>query len=452
MRDKVHQALVPAYLFLCVVLGGSAQGVRGIMVLQLLAVVLIGYSLLRPAAPLPRAARTLFILVGLLIILAAVQLVPLPPGIWTMLPGRELLVRGFELLDLPLTVMPISVAPHATMATALTLLPPIAVLAAMLRAQAFRPSWLVASILAATFAAVLLGALQVGSSASASSPWYLYRRTNHGAAVGFFANSNHMASLLVLAIPLLFALVRAVLDRAQESRAASAAMVFGGAGMIVLLFGIILNGSMAALLLGPPVLALSATMLMSRAARFKVPLALLALVLAIAGIAVMMSPLQSRFVAEGTTSVSSRQEMWSSTTAAIRAHFPVGSGLGSFPELHRHYEDPATVDRTFVNHAHNDYLEVALETGLAGILLVLAFLGWWASRTAAIWRSKLSDRYARAASIASASLLVHSIVDYPLRTVALSAILAACLAVMARPRTRDENAPADLWPTRHATI
>ena len=38
-------------------------------------------------------------------------------------------------------------------------------------------------------------------SGSANSHWYLYQETNFGAAVGFFANANHMASLLVIALP-----------------------------------------------------------------------------------------------------------------------------------------------------------------------------------------------------------------------------------------------------------
>ena len=32
------------------------------------------------------------------------------------------------------------------------------------------------------------------------------------------------------------------------------------------------------------------------------------------------------------------------------------------------------MDATYVNHAHNDSLELALETGLPGILLLIAFL------------------------------------------------------------------------------
>ena len=62
-----------------------------------------------------------------------------------------------------------------------------------------------------------------------------------------------------------------------------------------------------------------------------------------------------------------------------------------------------------------------------------------------IWRSAVADRFAQAGTIASAAIPVHSLVDYPLRTAALSAIFAGCLALMTQPRVR--LSVADLWPT-----
>jgi lipoprotein signal peptidase len=77
----------------------------------------------------------------------------------------------------------------------------------MLVGRAYRPGWLALSILVGTVAAILLGTLQVSSPIPTQSPWYLYRRTNHGVATGFFANSNHMATLLVVSLAFLAAFV-----------------------------------------------------------------------------------------------------------------------------------------------------------------------------------------------------------------------------------------------------
>ncbi len=82
-------------------------------------------------------------------------------------------------------------------------------------------------------------------------------------------------------------------------------------------------------------------------------------------------------------------------------------------------------------------------------MLLIGFFAWWIRRASAIWRSAVADRFAQAATIASAAILVHSLVDYPLRTAALSAIFAGCLALMVQPRVRDPKHAADLWPTRH---
>jgi O-antigen ligase len=128
-----------------------------------------------------------------------------------------------------------------------------------------------------------------------------------------------------------------------------------------------------------------------------------------------------------------------------------GSGLGSFAKLYPLTEDPDEVDRFYVNHAHNDYLELAVETGLPGILLILAFLAWWA---AAVWRmlgSPASDQFALAGAIASAAILLHSLVDYPLRTAAISVVFAMCLALILQSK-RSAKSDSDLRPVRHLVV
>jgi hypothetical protein len=68
--------------------------------------------------------------------------------------------------------------------------------------------------------------------------------------------------------------------------------------------------------------------------------------------------------------------------------------------------------------------------------LILAFLLWWARRTVTIWRTEDADYFARAATVASAAILAHSLVDYPLRTAAIGAVFAMCCALMAEPRAK----------------
>jgi O-antigen ligase len=108
-----------------------------------------------------------------------------------------------------------------------------------------------------------------------------------------------------------------------------------------------------------------------------------------------------------------------------------------------------------VNHVHNDYIELILETGLPGLLLMIAFILWWVQRAIVIWRAPTIDHYARAATIASAAIMLHSLVDYPLRTTSVATLFAFCVSVMVGARRRlkveapeDENAQR----ARHLSI
>jgi O-antigen ligase len=446
--------VIPAYILLCIVLGGSTQGYWGVAILHLLAIAIIAWSLLTSERlPLSGPAKGLFAIAGLIVLLPLLQLIPLPPGLWSAIPGREPIAEGYRLLGQPLPWLPISLTPYETMATVLTLLPPLAVLAGMLVAGAYRASWIVIAVLAGTFAAVLLGTLQVSSGDPVQSPWYLYDRTNHGVATGFFANSNHLATLLVVSIPMLFALVSELRKRSKHASSQSALMLMAFGAFLVLLVGIFLTGSLAVLLLALPVVLISATLLMPETMRLRGPAIGVALISIAALGFVYTTPLQDKLRSANQTSFESRQTIWADTVPAIGDHLALGTGVGSFQRVYRHYEDHSAVDRTFANHAHNDYLEIALETGIPGLLLLALLFFWWGSRAVPIWKTGAVDRYAVAASIASAAVLIHSLVDYPLRTAAISAIMAACLAMMARPRVQEGSETPDLWPsTRHVTI
>lgn len=91
-----------------------------------------------------------------------------------------------------------------------------------------------------------------------------------------------------------------------------------------------------------------------------------------------------------------------------------------------------------VNHAHNDILELAMELGLVGILLVLCWLA--ATLIAALRNFRESDATLRkerfAALIVVGLLFAHSTIDYPMRTSALAAVFAMCCAVICKKSSR----------------
>ena len=449
MIDRLRPAIAPAYLFLCLLLGGSAQGVWANAFLRLAAVGIIAWALLeRREEPLPRAAKQLLALVGLTLLLAVLQLIPLPISIWASLPGRGQFLEGFRLLGVAPVALTLSLAPYDSVATLLALLPPLGMLAATIGLRGYSAGWLAAALIAGTVAGVLLGILQVTSTNPLASPWYFYRQSNFGVATGFFANSNHMASLLLVSIPFIAALGATVRERAKDLRLRSAALALVGGGLVVVVFGLALNGSLAGYGLGLPVVLASLLMLFGAQTRFaRVGAVAIGLASLVALVLLWTSPVSRGAV----TSVSSRQAMLEKSLELVGEYGPAGSGLGTFEKVYRMGENPAAVDRYYVNHAHDDYLELAVETGLPGIILMLLFLAWWGQAVWRMLRSPASSHFAVAAAIASAAVMLHSAVDYPLRTAAMSAVFAMCLALILQSR-RSVQSDSDLRPARHLVV
>src|SRR5687767_234081 len=133
MSDRLRSSMAPAYLFLCLLLGGSAQGVWGNAVLRILAILIIAWVFIgRRDEGTPKALRHLLFLAGLALLVGTLQLIPLPVSLWTVLPGREPIANGLSLLGLPSGAMPVSLAPYETLSALLALLPPLGMLAAMI--------------------------------------------------------------------------------------------------------------------------------------------------------------------------------------------------------------------------------------------------------------------------------------------------------------------------------
>jgi O-antigen ligase len=451
--SRGRQAIAPAYLFACLILGGSAQGIWQNMILQLAGLAIIAWAAAAPAEePLLSPAKQLLLLAILGTLVVALELVPLPPRVWSHLGPRNQFVEGYRTLGIAVPALPLSLTPAKSLDALLGIIPPLAIFCAIVRLRAFRPAWLAAALLAGTVAGILIGALQVASSSSGQSPWYLYEETNVGAGVGFFANANHMAILLVVALPFLAA-VAATARRANVQRYSAVLALTIGIALVVMV-GLALNGSLAGYGLALPVLAASALIVLPSSSPLRIWAVVVAglLVIAAVGGLEITSIGSSKFGHEASTSVQSRANILATTTKAMRDFLPFGSGLGSFREVYHLYERPEQVTNIYVIHAHNDYVELALETGVAGMMVMALFLAWWVVAVWRVWRTAEAGPFARAAAIASAAILVHSLVDFPLRTAAISACFAMCVALLADRRAPRAKEPSDLRPARHTVI
>ena len=95
------------------------------------------------------------------------------------------------------------------------------------------------------------------------------------------------------------------------------------------------------------------------------------------------------------------------------------------------------VRETLPNRAHNDFLELAVEAGVFGLAVlgvVAAILGLAARQ--ALRRAATGSAALAIFAIAALGLLaLHSLVDYPLRSMAMACLGAACAGLLLGPRT-----------------
>jgi O-antigen ligase len=381
--------------------------------------------------------------VAALLLLVAIHLIPLPDSWWRALPGRDHVERGYALLGMPPTALPLTLDRDGTIASALAIIPPAAMFLLVLqmgdRARR-RLAWVVLAFAAFS---IVLGAFQL--IGGPESRLRFYAITNRTVPVGFFSNTNHLATLVLSALPFAGFLAARSLSRGAGGSRRGSGVILSGSIAVFLAVGLGAIGSLAGYALFLPA-ALAALLVYKRATgplggRW---LAALAVVFAMFLGLALAGPVNEQALSGKVGSASSRRAIAERTIDAVGDFFPAGSGLGTFQNVYRLYDDPNLADKEYVNHAHSDYLEVALELGLSGILLVLAFVLWWLSRTLQVWRREFpGSALARAGSVVVGVVLLHSLVDYPIRTAAIAALFGCACALLLPPRKIRERPEAD---------
>ena len=106
----------------------------------------------------------------------------------------------------------------------------------------------------------------------------------------------------------------------------------------------------------------------------------------------------------------------------------VGSGAGTFETVFTRYRSPGIDGR--YQHAHNDYLEIASDTGLLGLGLLLGVVVATAARALCVLRaerSRLARGMAFASLMAMTAMAVHAGVDFNLQIPAV--VLSFCVVL-----------------------
>jgi O-antigen ligase len=288
---------------------------------------------------------------------------------------------------------------------------------------------------------IILSAFQlIGGPGSALR---FYAVTNPTRAVGFFASANHLPTLILCALPVAGILAAAAITSRSKQKK-SGGLTVAVAAALFLAIGIAVSQSGAGYALFVPA-ALASFLIYRKASVGRVSRAwgIGVAVLFIGFVAVgVFGPLGKESLSDNFSEhPTSRSTIWEVTVKAATAFSPVGSGLGSFSGAYRTFDDPDRAGNQFVNHAHNDYLEIALELGVPGLLLVAAFLLWFGIRAVRVWSDDFRGAtLGRLGSVIIAVVLIHSFVDYPLRTAAIQALFAMACAFLVPPPNRRKQA------------
>ncbi|AOH83792.1 hypothetical protein AWL63_07230 [Sphingomonas panacis] len=448
LRDRARAAglfapdFVAALLLLAagIILGGSSRPSVGNLLVQLAALGILTWLVIGRRIAVPRGAAR--VAVWLMLAIAALPLlysVPLPPAIWSSVPGRDLALRTYALAGIVPPWHGLGLRDGVGLLTALHLLAPIVMFLIAVRLTTVQRWALLYGFLAVTLIAILVGFAQVPGGASHSLHFYDISSIN--GALGFFPNRNHMATLMLCTLPLAAAGALAWFrERGDEARG----LALGGATLFGLaIVALVATSARAGLVLAVPVLIgcalLARIMPRGRRSRGAVPtvllwgaicLALIAVVGAL-GLSSVGSKLVTRVQTEGVVD-SDRIEFARLTASAVPRFLPFGSGPATFRPVYAMVEPIEDMRPYFINHAHDDYLEILLEYGVPGAVLLLAALAWlgWAG-IAAWFDADAPDRPIRcAASVAVAAILLHSTFDYPVRTTTIAIVLALLAALM----------------------
>jgi O-antigen ligase len=457
--------------------GGTHSGFLGDVAVQLVSVPLLALSLWL-AFSVDRSARSKrrLILAGCVGGAAVViQLLPLPFGVHTV--GDADAGKAFELAfgSSSPTWAPLSVSPQATWAAVASLLVPAAIFVAAIQLTLPQRFMVVWAVLLLGALSLFLGFLQAAKGPASGIRFY--EVTNISEAVGFFANRNHFAAFLVVTLILgaiwyagaAHKLLRSGALNSQALLRLAAAAAF----LIAVVAGLAMTRSRAGIFLAMAALLGILLMILRQSSRqdlgrsqSRLTIGRLSMMLvvfaALFAAQFGLGGILSRFGGDPLDDV--RVRLAKTTAEAALRSLPFGTGLGSFLPVYATVEKEKDVSVDYANRAHNEIAESILENGVFSLALFLAFFVWFAPRTYRVWQHPTAHDHGqlplqRAASLIIFLLLVHSLVDYPLRTTALSAVFAFFCAVLAtdaaiveeeigQPKRR---AFAERKPSLHAT-
>lgn len=421
--------MIYAYFILVFVTGGNAQ-LHGWVdaLVQLLGLPILGFGLWRLAGQSGSRTRTLG-----LVAMAAVaglpwlQLLPLPQAWWLWAPARQSLAQDLAAAGVHDYATTWSLTPATTLRSALLLLPALALFAWVLGSDTRTQRRLLAWCVALPIASLFLGFLQ--QSDPQSSLLHFYPEWA-GVMWGTFINHNHQATAMLAGLGVCLSFTVGAINTqepaADRTRNPWPPIIAGS----ILLLCLPLTESRAAVAISAMMLAAAAGMafvVFRRSGRGRVgPLALaVAAALAVLGVSAAIGWMKVDEVDE------IRWIMRHAAFALGILHLPWGSGIGSYSPIFLQALPQPLLMPKYMNMAHNDWVQAWLEAGVAGVLVAATCGVALVACALSALRMRAGDsRLIWSGLLGIFAILVHSIVDYPLRTPAMVSVTALLAAIL----------------------
>jgi O-antigen ligase len=416
--ERARRTLTILLLIITSAVGGNGSDLLDFAA-EAIAIFLLFATLGSPRLDSRLPGRLLRWMIVLLVMVPLAQMIPLPINAWRMLPGRDLAYAIQAQAGALYGSHAISLAPALTRQTALRLLPAIAMFLSVLRADTRERRLLILFAIALCLLDALIGVVQFSTGAL-----YLFATPHEGSSVGIFVNRNHQADALMAGMFLIAGLGR-------ERASARVALVFFSALIILLALCVVTTTSRMGNAIMPFATLVSLSILLGRRDRRRYWVAALAAPIFVgAGLLLLdNSVIQHTIGRFAGSDEDSRYGFWTDTIVAIRQYWPVGSGVGTFVPIYATVESLDNVTSAYVNHAHNEYLETVLEAGVAAVLLIAGYFAILLNHVRQVFGAR--DWPIRAAGLGLIIVvLMHSFVDYPLRTLSLSTLFGLANALL----------------------
>ncbi len=299
--------------------------------------------------------------------------------------------------------------------------------------------------------------------------WVDYIASYMGRARGTFINRNNFAGFMEMIWPLALGATLAMAGRFTSFREALHSdklnrQALMALGIIVLLLALVFTRSRGGIISGlagfASFLILGRPGMKELAKQTRILMGGVFLLLGIYTVSIGIGPIIQRFLSirgDG----SSRLDIWHDSLPILR-DYPLGIGLGNYETVFAVYNRSLTSDKV-VNYAHNDYLQLLIETGWIGFALLMGalFIFLYSSarkiRKIDYKRNPLQFYLSVGAFSGMVSMLVHGLFDFNFQIPAnclyftvLMAIIAGCVQKKSPPSekhthmTRSENVDARL--------